>query len=67
MREARMAQRAFQSILSRFRHTFFFLKISVSNKRKMCTSKASKMRWRRAKPEGAKRPSSPAGLAGRSA
>ena len=46
---------------------FFFSKIFVSAKREMRASKASEMRAQGAKPEGAKRPSSPAGLAGRSA
>ena len=48
-------------------HFFFFSKIFVSAKRETRVSKASEMRARSAKPEGAKRPSSPAGLAGRSA
>ena len=39
----------------------------MSAKRETRASEASEMRARSAKPEGAKRPSSPAGLAGRSA
>ena len=39
----------------------------MSAKRETHASEASEMRARSAKPEGAKRPSSPAGLAGRSA
>ena len=46
---------------------FFFPKIFVSAKRETRASEASEMRAQSAKPEGAKRPSSPAGLAGRSA
>ena len=46
---------------------FFFSKIFVSAKRETRASEASETRARSAKPEGAKRPSSPAGLAGRSA
>ena len=57
---------AFQSILSRLRHTFFS-KIFVSAMRETRPSEAREMRAQSAKPEGAKRPSSPAGLAGRSA
>ena len=57
---------AFQSILSRLRHTFFS-NIFVSAKRETRASKASEMRAQSAKPEGAKRPSSLAGLAGKSA
>ena len=54
-----------QSISSRLRCTFS--KIFVSAKRKTCASKARCERDVSAKPEEAKRPSSPARLAGRSA
>ena len=55
---------AFQSILSRLRYTVFFENFrerEARNARDRSEQDAS------AKPEGAKRPSSPAGLAGRSA
>ena len=58
---------AFQSILSRLRNTFFFSKMFVSAKRETRASEASEMRAQSAKPKGAKRPRSPAGLTGRSA
>ena len=63
----------FVCIFTRFRAfwvdwgTLFFSKIFVSAKRETRASEASEMRAQSAKPEGAKRPSSPAGLAGRSA
>ena len=53
---------AFQSISSRLRHTFFS-KMLVSVKRKL---REQSEQDAIAKSEGAKRPSSPAGLAGRS-
>ena len=59
----------FRSFLSRLRRTFFS-KIFVSAKRETRAKRetcTSEMQAQSAKPEGAKLPSSPAGLAGRSA